>query len=91
MAETAAEEEAETTGETEEEGTDPESESGTEKVTKRAGRDTEAAETTEIEKTELKNWENMVAMVQAAFGEGRLAEEANWKTVVLIPNGGGEY
>ena len=33
----------------------------------------------------------MVALVQEEFGEGRLAEEATWKAVVLITMGGGDY
>ena len=33
----------------------------------------------------------MVDLVQEAFGEGRLAEEATWKAVVLITKGGGDY
>ena len=33
----------------------------------------------------------MVALVQVAFMEGRLAEEATWKAVVLIPKGGQDY
>ena len=34
------------------------------------------------------NWERLVDLVQTAFREGRLAEEATWKAVVLIPKGG---
>ena len=41
-----------------------------------AGRDTEAAETTVMAKTELMDWEKAVALVQAAFGEGRLEGES---------------
>ena len=33
----------------------------------------------------------MVDLVQAAFGEGWLAEEATWKAALLIPKGGGDY
>ena len=34
--------------------------------------------------SEMSNWENMVDLVQADFGEGRLAEETRLLTVVLI-------
>ena len=30
------------------------------------------------------HWEKVVAMIQAAFREGRLVEECTWKTTVLI-------
>ena len=33
------------------------------------------------------NWERLVELVQTAFKEGRLAEEAMWQAVVLIPKG----
>ena len=33
----------------------------------------------------------MVEITQTAFREGKLAEEAMWQTVVLIPKGKGEY
>ena len=33
----------------------------------------------------------MVKMIQTAFREGNLAEEATWQTVVLIPKGKGEF
>ena len=33
----------------------------------------------------------MVALARANFGEGMLAEEAMWQTVVLIPKGKGDY
>ena len=33
----------------------------------------------------------MVELTTAAFGEGRLAEEVQWKSVVLIPKGKGDY
>ena len=39
-------------------------------------RETEVAETTEMATRELTNWEKVVALVQAEFGEGRLEEEA---------------
>ena len=57
---------------------------------------TETAEMTETNMTEtvplvLSRWQKVVALVQAAFQEGRLAEEATWKAVVLIPKGGWYY
>ena len=33
----------------------------------------------------------MVEMTQTAFREGKLAEEAAWQTVVMIPKGKGEF
>ena len=36
-------------------------------------------------------WEKLVDMVQTAFWEGEMAEEATWKTVVLLPKGRKEY
>ena len=35
------------------------------------------------------NWMNVVAIMQAAFRDGTLAEECTWKTVILIPKGKG--
>ena len=40
---------------------------------------------------EMMNWVKLVALVTVDFGEGRLAEEAMWQAVVLIPKGKGEY
>ena len=34
-----------------------------------------------------KNWARIVELVQAAFRDGDLAEEATWQAVVLIPKG----
>ena len=39
------------------------------------------------EPTEADNWEMVVDLIQTAFQEGKLAEEATWKAVVLIPKG----
>ena len=39
----------------------------------------------------MTDWEKVVALVSAAFGGGRLAEESMWQAVVLIPKGGGDY
>ena len=33
------------------------------------------------------NWQKVVAIVQAAFRDGTLAEECTWQVVVLIPKG----
>ena len=33
----------------------------------------------------------VVELTQTAFREGNLAEEATWQTVVMIPNGKGEF
>ena len=33
------------------------------------------------------NWERLVDLVQTAFREGRVAKEATWQPVVLIPKG----
>ena len=40
---------------------------------------------------EASNWERVVDMVQTAFREGRLAEEATRQAVVRIPKGKKEY
>ena len=37
------------------------------------------------------HWENLVELVQTAFWEGELAEEATWQAVVMIPKGRQEY
>ena len=39
----------------------------------------------------MTNWERVVALVRADFGEGRMAEEATWQAAVLIPKGKGYY
>ena len=36
-------------------------------------------------------WGKVVEMTQTAFRDGKLAEEAAWQTVVLIPKGRGEF
>ena len=58
---------------------------------------TAGAETTEnkgttafrklTEPTEAANWEMVVDLIHTAFREGKLAEEATWKAVVLITKG----
>ena len=65
---------------------------------------TEKAETTEnrgnrgdtavhpaTEPTEAENWEMVVDLIQTAFREGMLAEEATWQAVVLITKGNKDY
>ena len=53
---------------------------------------TEGKESTEsTEPTEAANWERVVDLVQTAFRERRLAEEATWKSVVLISKEGKDY
>ena len=39
----------------------------------------------------LKDWTRVVDLVQAAFREGKLAEDATWQAVVLIPKGKKDY
>ena len=45
----------------------------------------------EKEPTEADNWRMVVDLVQSAFREGKLAEEATWQAVVLIPKGKTDY
>ena len=44
-------------------------------------------EKTEAEKESGELWGKVVEINQTAFREGKLAEEATWQTVVLIPKG----
>ena len=37
------------------------------------------------------HWERVVELIQTAFRDGELAEEATWQAVVLFPKGKGEY
>ena len=37
------------------------------------------------------HWGRVVELIQTAFRDGELAEEATWQAVVLIPKGKGEY
>ena len=60
---------------------------GTKTATKEEWRETETSEMADLE---LTNCEKVVALAKAEFGEGRLAEEATWQAVVLIPKGGYE-
>ena len=41
--------------------------------------------------TEADNWTMAVDLVQSAFQEGKLTEEAMWQAVVLIPKGKMDY
>ena len=53
--------------------------------------DTEVDDKTETATTDMLHWNKVVVLVQTAIQEGRMAEEATWKEVVLIPKGGGCY
>ena len=44
-------------------------------------------EKTEAEEEGGDLWGKVVEITQTVFWEGKLAEEATWKTVVLIPKG----
>ena len=48
-------------------------------------------EKTEGEEEEGEHWENLVDLVQTAFREGEMDEEATWQAVVMIPKGRKEY
>ena len=41
--------------------------------------------------TEVSNCDMVVELVQTAFGEGQLTEEATWQVVVLLLKGGKGY
>ena len=45
----------------------------------------------EIETLETSNWRKVVELIHTAFRDGRLAEEATWQALVLIPKGGGDF
>ena len=36
-------------------------------------------------------WDKVVSVIQVVFWEGYIPEALMWKTMVLIPNGKGEY
>ena len=64
------------------------------KAEKEAATTTERAGMTENGKTlaaqadtEADNWTMVVDLVQSAFWDGKLTEEATWQVVVLIPKG----
>ena len=48
-------------------------------------------EKTEAEEEGGELWVKVVEMTQTAFRKVKLAEEATWQTVVLIPNGKWEF
>ena len=51
----------------------------------RGGGETEEKMETETEA--MTHWEKLVALMRAAFGEGRLLEETMWQAVFLITKG----
>ena len=55
--------------------------------TKDGGGGGESERRTEVER----HWERVVELVQTAFRDGDLAEEATWQVVVLILKGKGDY
>ena len=60
-------------------------------TTERAGM-TEKGETSVVQsETVADNWTMVGDLVQSAFREGKLAEEATWQAVVLIPKGETDY
>ena len=46
---------------------------------------------TSTEPKEAANWEMVVDLIQVAFREGKLVEEATWQVVVLITKGQKDY
>ena len=58
-----------------------------ETATKDGGRGGESERRTEAEG----HWERVVELIQTAFRDGELAEEATWQAVVLILKGKGDY
>ena len=46
---------------------------------------------TSTEPTEAANWWMVLDLIQTAFQEGKLAEDATWQAVVLIPKGKKDY
>ena len=48
-------------------------------------------EKTAAEEKGKEMWGKVVEMTQTAFRDGKLAEEAAWQMVVLIPKGKGEF
>ena len=65
------------------------SEKDTETTTarERVGTKENRGETVHPETEEADNWEIVVDLVQSAFREGKLVEEAMWQVVVLITKG----
>ena len=48
-------------------------------------------EDTKNTSTDASNWAMAVELIHTAFREGRLAEEATWQAVVLLPKGEKDY
>ena len=44
-----------------------------------------------MEERELTKWDKVVELVQLAFRNRVIPEEAAWQTLILIPKGGGDY
>ena len=40
---------------------------------------------------DTETWDKVVSVIQVAFWEGYIPEALMWKTIVLIPKGGGKY
>ena len=51
----------------------------------------ETEEKADTDTKDMMHWEKVVALVRAAFGEGKLVEEFIWKAVILIPKRTGDY
>ena len=61
-------------------------------TTAERARRTENGGTSEThQETEAENWTMVVDLIQSAFQEGKLAEEAMWQAVVLITKGKIDY
>ena len=60
-------------------------------TTERAGMTENGETSTEQLETGADSWTMVVDLVQSAFREGKMAEEAMWQAVVLIPKGKMEY
>ena len=55
------------------------------------GAEEKGKEKTETEEEGEEMWGKVVEMTQTAFREGKLAKEATWQTVVMIPKGKGDF
>ena len=62
-----------------------------EAATKEGGEEREHGERRTDTTADEENWARVVELVQTAFRDGDLAEEATWQVVVLIPKGKGDY
>ena len=56
-----------------------------------AGEEEKGKKKTEAEEEVEEMWGKVVEMTQTTIREGKLAEEAAWQTVVMIPKGKGEF